>query len=435
MSFILTLLYIALAYIFPAEIFPELAPYRITLTVGLTGLGISLVRLIITGRYDVGRPQLYFLTGLTGIMMISLIWADRWVGGAMYVVEDFGVCIIMVLLVVWNIDSIRKLRTVLTLIIVLSVFLSAQGIAAFHYGYRADQLLMTDSGDDDDNTDGDPAAEVIRVRGFGVMHDPNDLALGLVCALPLLLVIGQKKRRISTLAFVLPPIVTLAYGIFLTHSRGAVLSIVALLLTGLMPRWGKVRTIVLTVVFAAAMVGLNVSGGRSVSSQDESATGRVESWSEGLQMLKEQPLLGVGYRNYTDHNPLTAHNSFVLCFAELGITGYFFWIGLLVTTFMQLSRISRMDGLREADTRRLANALRLSLVGFLFAAFFLSRAYIPLLYLLIGLSMAVASIATKQGGMVVLPPAGKLMRLISGWTLGSVVFMYAFVRINLALVK
>jgi hypothetical protein len=43
------------------------------------------------------------------------------------------------------------------------------------------------------------------------------------------------------------------------------------------------------------------------------------------------PVFGVSYNSFTDHHERTTHNSFVLCFAELGLLGYFTWLALVVT--------------------------------------------------------------------------------------------------------
>jgi O-antigen ligase len=124
---------------------------------------------------------------------------------------------------------------------------------------------------------------------------------------------------------------------------------------------------------------------------------RIEAWYEGIQMLKSSPLLGVGYGNFLDHHHLTAHNSFVLCFAELGLVGYFFWMGLIVLVYRGLGKVIA-EGAAEADERKLAILLRSSVVGFLTCAWFLSRTYQPTLYLLLGLATATWFCWAKQAG-------------------------------------
>ena len=66
-------------------------------------------------------------------------------------------------------------------------------------------------------------------------------------------------------------------------------------------------------------IAASAIGGRAISSKEQSAAERIEAWSVGLELLKWRPLFGAGYGNFTDHHHLTAHNSFVLCFAELGL--------------------------------------------------------------------------------------------------------------------
>jgi hypothetical protein len=94
---------------------------------------------------------------------------------------------------------------------------------------------------------------------------------------------------------------------------------------------------------------------------------------------------------FTDDYPLTAHNSFVLAFAELGIVGYVFWVGLLYVSFKTFSIIQKHDP-RLAPY---AFGLQAGLVGFAAAAFFLSRTYILLPYLLVALSAAMLGVARR----------------------------------------
>ncbi len=105
-------------------------------------------------------------------------------------------------------------------------------------------------------------------------------------------------------------------------------------------------------------------------------------------MLKSHPTFGVGAGNFTDHHPaLTAHNSFVLCFAELGLVGYFIWVALLVLTYKGLGQAVK-DLPPPAEEHRYAALLRSSLVGFLTCAWFLSRTYQPALYFILALCVS-----------------------------------------------
>src|SRR5205823_4424444 len=72
---------------------------------------------------------------------------------------------------------------------------------------------------------------------------------------------------------------------------------------------------------------------RQMSSDDEAAQGRVNAWDAGLDMIKSSPVWGVGRDQFVEHHPRTAHNSLVLCLAELGLAGTAMWLGLFYFTF------------------------------------------------------------------------------------------------------
>ena len=84
---ILLVLYVALLNLFPAELIPEFAEYRIAYWTGIIGLivagGTSLAR----GTLRLRSPIFWLMCGLTGTMMLSLIIADRWLGGILQVLN------------------------------------------------------------------------------------------------------------------------------------------------------------------------------------------------------------------------------------------------------------------------------------------------------------------------------------------------------------
>lgn len=179
----------------------------------------------------------------------------------------------------------------------------------------------------------------------------------------------------------------------LTDSRGTLLSVVALLGVWVWRRHGMVLAGVLGVVSLVAMMALP-SRMQQLAVGEASAFGRVEAWYQGFQMLIGNPLFGVGAGRFAEHNAnLTAHNSFVLVLAETGFFGFTLWLASIGYCFrMTLAVLRHEPELADEpaaaawnDERAQAMTLFLSLVGFFSAAFFLSRSYIVLLYLLAGL--------------------------------------------------
>jgi len=197
-------------------------------------------------------------------------------------------------------------------------------------------------------------------------------------------------------------------------------------------RIGRVPALVLLVALSAGLVALDYGGRQFSIEPDESASGRLIAWSEGLEMLKEKPILGVGYGQFQDYHTLTAHNSLVLCFAETGLVGCFFWVGLIVVTVLELHGLERLAGTEPFDVmaRQWAAGLQLSFIGFLTAAFFLSRTFVPTLYLIIGLSAALAAVARRNGRTIPLPALPVLATLVSGCELAGIGFVYAIVKLR-----
>src|SRR5690606_13952047 len=126
------------------------------------------------------------------------------------------------------------------------------------------------------------------------------------------------------------PAAILLYALWLTRSRGGMLGLSVVLAYSMLQRTGPVRAGIAVAAFAMAVIATGATGGRGYSAGEASAGGRIDAWSEGLTMLGNHPVFGVGYGNFGEHHDYTAHNSFVLAFSELGLVGYLFWLALLV---------------------------------------------------------------------------------------------------------
>ena len=173
---------------------------------------------------------------------------------------------------------------------------------------------------------------VYRIRGLGLINDPNDFGQLLVCVTPLMFIFWRAKKLFWNIAFVILPVCVLLIGVFLTHSRGALLALIAMAIVAARRRIGTIPALVLAVVLFAGAMALHFTGGRDISEQ--SGEDRTSLWGEGLEIFKAHPLFGVGFGNmgdYTDTHQ-TAHNSVVVCAVELGLFGLYFWSLFLFST-------------------------------------------------------------------------------------------------------
>jgi hypothetical protein len=413
MSFAVFLLYVFLSFFRPIELFvPEIAELRPMLVLWSIAFIMAASRALVRKQIAARGVDFKLLFGFMLALGLSLAF-NGWMGGAFTAMNDFTTSSMLFVLVVLNVTDLGRLKKTCAAVVLSMLIAAGFGIQAFHTGQYATQLVLRQtapSHEDDDPSRAPPssASEIPakdtsgwylwRVRGQGFLSDPNDFSQVLVMCLPLLWAVWRTGKFLQNLLFVLAPGVVMGYAIFLSQSRGAMLGAASLLFF-LVRNWlGTTRTTLLMALGGAGFIAASAIGGRAISSKEQSAAERIEAWSVGLELLKWKPVFGVGYGNFTDHNPLTAHNSFVLCFAELGLVGYFLWIGMIVLAYKSLSTV--IECLPKRNPHRLmVELLRNSLVGFLVCAWFLSRTYQPVLYFLLALCISAWYCATQSPGM------------------------------------
>ena len=393
MTFLLAILYLAASYLRPFELYPQVAELRIMAVLGIASL-VAVLTASVSGRGKwLTFVQSYLMACLFLWIGVSAALAG-WVGGALVAWSDIGSCWLLYAVVSATATTFYRVRVLTRVMVACSLCLAVQGIAAYHVGYEEDKLVLR-QGRSDCNDDGNCLSDgefaFRRIRSLGSLNDPNDFSQALVLAIPLLLVLRRPERTVNSVVRVGIPAAILLYATYLTFSRGAFLALGVIGFLEFKEHWGAIRATILASMCAGVLLAFKMTAGRAISIHEESAAERVDAWSLGLELLRAHPLAGIGYGHFTDHNRLTAHNSFVLSFAELGLIGHFFWLALSVVTFLQLTALINNLSDEGADERRWVIALRNSLCACLVSGFFLSRTYNQSLYLLIALSAACCS--------------------------------------------
>jgi hypothetical protein len=223
-----------------------------------------------------------------------------------------------------------------------------------------------------------------RVRYRGELHDPNEVSLT-VCAgaLSLLIAFSLRKRGSVVAWLCIGGAVIVAWTVLMTQSRGGLVAVM------LVPGVYVVRRYGIKAIFPALLIAVPVLmlGGRSGESADESTRFRYEAWATGLEMFKHSPIFGVGARNFTEHNFLTAHNSYVLTLSELGLPGMVLFVSVIVLSVKSL--VVGLRELRDVPEAEVATvwgmSLLASMAGILFQINTLSFAYHSVLWLFFGL--------------------------------------------------
>jgi O-antigen ligase len=427
MPYIILLLYTFVVYVRPFDINPVFIQYRPMLVLGILCLLATLIYLPLS-HFSWKARQAPLVMIFTAILILSRIFALHWVGGALAAMDEFAIVAIYFFAVIVATNSLPKLRWLAFTVAAASLIVALQSMYAYYFGsgdfrelFVLEQRLDAIS---------DTEWNILeRVRALGFFADPNDLAQGLLTMVPLIFLAWKPRSVVWNSFFVLAPVSVLMWCIYLTHSRGAAVALVIVVVFWLTRRLGKLWAGLMTGGMVFGLVAINIAGSRLT--KDESVVNRFEAWSMGLELLKSHPLFGVGYRLFTDYNPITAHNSYVLCFSELGFIGFFVWMAIIYLTVKELNQLINLDPAdpRNRELRRYAESIRLSMIGFLSAAWFLSRTYALPLFFLVGLSVVLAEIARREDRM---PPAIGLPAL-GARTLGLCMATIAVVYLSVKL--
>jgi O-antigen ligase len=350
MGFVLTILYIVATIISPDQFGKEWATYHtLAYLAGITVLA-SLPSMW-TYSYWKSSVQTFLLLGLVVAITLSQL-ARGWLGGVLESWRIFLPSAAVFFFIVVNVTTIRRLK-ILTLAAVASCLVVAvEALCGYYAGYQGEMFILSTNVY---SLNDEVVGQLIRIRGAGFLSDPNDLAQILLMALPLAFIAWRRGRVVANFFVVLVPAGLLLWTTYLTHSRGGLIALAAVALMAARKKLGTTASMVLAGVFIFGMLALDFTGGRGISAAD--GTDRLEAWANGLEMFKSAPLFGVGFNGFTDFLDITAHNSFVLCLAELGLLGSTLWMALLVTTTTNLNRI--IGGQKKKRAKRFFGLLGL----------------------------------------------------------------------------
>jgi O-antigen ligase len=388
MGFVVVLVYVTLYLLSPADIFPALAPYRVLLILALLTLPLSILPLLTDNVLIKLRTQ--FLLVILFFLYAMVSWAPHgWFGGSMVVIDTLVPNLIVYFVGAIHFRSPWRLSFLRFALVLVALYILGMALSQVPEARATNmQTPYVMAG-----------MEEPRIRGLGVLHDPNFFGQYLLMLLPLLFVSAKPKGMGIGYVAAVPLALIFIYGIYMTNSRGAMLGLLLLIGLFLIRKFKRAGLLLSGAVGVAVLAAINLTRERTISVSG--GIDRLKIWSDGLGYFKSSPIWGIGYYAFPDREGMTAHNSYLLCASELGLIGYFFWISILVVTFMQLWQITKSPS-ADPVWSRWASAINLSLIGYLFTSFFLSRTYDLPLYLLLGMAGAVISSA---GGEQKLMPA------------------------------
>jgi putative inorganic carbon (hco3(-)) transporter len=427
MGLVLVILYITLNLLSPAEIFPALAGARILLILTIATIPFTLVATVQSGVLRHVRTQ--FVLTLLLVMYIAVSWLPHgWLGGMAVSVDSILPNVMAYFAVLVYFGSVRRLQILRFALVGVAMFVlynaftqipvvRSTGVEA---PYVLGGLISTGS-------------ILVRIRGLGLLHDPNYLGQFLLLLLPLLFADTNFEKTGPARHFIAFPVsLLLLVGIYYTNSRGSQLGVALLLGLLVAKRFKRTGALFSGLIGFVMVIFINRFRERSVDIT--SGVDRLLLWSDGLSYFKSSPLWGIGYNGFIDRNAMTAHNSFLLVASELGMIGYFIWMGIIVVTVMLLRQVSEARAATDLPLARWAEAVKRSLYVYLFTSFFISRAYNLPLFLLLGAAGAIINAAQVDINGAPVEPQLTLNPKWPLWALSlcvaSIVVIYILVRLR-----
>lgn len=397
-------------FVRPHEMIPALA------SVPLLNLlfAFTLVALVIDSRVKIR------VTAQIGAAFAFLSWslASLAIAGREDLIEgaiELTTPVVLFVSIAWGAGNFRRLALASTVVVSCSALLAVvgahqsraeRGCVEYTAQGGADRSVQTFDGrscesrmtcyEDTDKIDVEYTCEHIgllgtnsfsgRVRYRGILNDPNEFALALAAALPLLLAVARIRSRLRWKLAVPIVIAAAVISVLASGSRGGLLALLVTVAVFLVYRyrgWG------LLVTGFAGLAGLLV-GGRGSAAAASSVYERYDAWSVALGLLRHQPIFGVGHDGFLDHHYLTAHNSYLLIAAESGLVGLvLFSVVLYASIKIPLVILLRLEpGPETTVARTWALALFASLAALMTGMLFLSLSYHQVIWVYLGLAGA-----------------------------------------------
>jgi putative inorganic carbon (HCO3(-)) transporter len=418
----LVLIYIALNLLSPADMLPILAPFRPMLILALLSLPIAVLARLQAPEVGKLRTQFAVVLLFFGFACTAYI-PHRLFGANVQTVTDLAPNVLAYFLGIVYFRSAARLRLMRGMLVLVALFILVNALLELPFahasGISAPYVMVT----------GYSSAEMeFRIRGLGMLQDPNTYGQFVLLVLPLLFVPkSDDGLGVGWLAAV-PITILFLLGVFLTGSRGAALGVAVVSGLFLIRRLKVTGAVITTVLGGLVLLGINAYKARTISIHG--GLDRLAIWSDGLAYFKSSPIWGIGPRNFVANFGSTAHNSYLLVAAELGIVGFFLWMSMLLVTLIQLSRIPKIIGKSDPALARWAVGLRISLAGYMFTSYFLSRAYEMPLYMLLGMC---GGVIVAAGGDDAVPLRGSFW---PAWSLiacvGILCLIYIMLRLRVA---
>ena len=423
MRFAITLVLVTALYLRPWELvegYEQVQAYEAIILACLAVSAVPVLRQVVPAALA-ARPITFCVVGFAPAVFLSLAGqgdAGEAVSWARTVVK----LVLLYLVLVANLDTPGRMRAFVAWLGLLIVGLAGLSLLHYHGAINVPALEAHQQREFDAET-GDVAREYGRLCGPGIFHDPNDFCAVLVIGVMACLYwVGERRLGPARFAW-LAPVGVLGYAVSLTHSRGGFLALAAALTALGVARWGWKKAAFAGLVLGPAL--LAALAGRATTfdldNPDDTGQSRIRIWSDGLVLLRNSPVFGIGQGRFVDEVGITAHNTYLEVYTQTGLVGGSLFVGALAYGFWALARLKRVSP-GQPDLARLRPFVLAMLAAMAAGMLSVSRDVTQPTYVMLAVVAAYLGLASA-GSRVPLPPLTP--RLVAGMLAVSFVLLLA----------
>jgi O-antigen ligase len=359
------------------------------------------------GRFQNGSTH----TGMRRELIFAallLLWAivtvpfSLWPGGSFHTIIDLFIkSLIVFWLLACVIDTPGRLKAVAWLLTLISIPLSLTAVHTFFSGgFQAEGSAAN------------------RIGGYvgALTGNPNDLALMLDLILPLTLGLVFCTRRLSLRIVLLALVVLDVAAIVATYSRAGFLFLATILLAYAISMWRRGAGLVVVILLAIGIAAVPMLHGGYInrlstitsiqSDPTHSAQSRWQGMRDAAIYTLHHPIIGTGAGMSTlglnrvrgeSGRWHQVHDIYLQYSMDLGLPGLILFLLLLYGALKACRHACRVAATKakERNLYFIAEAIGISLVGFIVGDAFYPNAYNFYFYYFAGLAVAAGIIASR----------------------------------------
>jgi len=272
------------------------------------------------------------------------------------------------------------------------------------------------------------SAELGRIAWNQAFGNPNDLATLLLFPLGLAAGVLYTERNKYVRIAALTGVVLISMIVFLTQSRGGILSLAVFGLVVLARQKRRLRMLPALVLVVAAVfmfapqgvwtrmknLGSATSSGQLREADDQgSAEQRFEIWKVAFTIWSRDPISGVGLGAYpyahwraarnnadtfkeTARGGRDAHSTYLTVLAETGAPGFTFFMGIFLSVYAYAQHVRGKIKHSDPDGERQIFFAQVAMIALAIAAVFSSWAHIPFTYINVAIMYAMCWILMQK---------------------------------------